>query len=76
MTYITTITEEDIGKTVIERPHNCECPYCNGITKIPIHEVLGRVLLMDVGKQIHKVNGVLYVESMEEYKKRIGKKEV
>ncbi len=64
--HIHTITEEDIGCSVIAK----RCPVCDGRCNIQIEDAIGPVQSYDVGKMVFLVNGVVCVENQEQLEKR------
>lgn len=62
------ITQEDVGTTKATR--------VNGTGQVHVKDLLGRVLPLDVGKRIYRVNGILQVENQEQLEKRLGRKPI
>lgn len=69
-----TITKEDNGKTMICVKHK-KCEHC-GVSPpddiIQLGSFIGRIMKIDIGKQIHVIGGVPYIESQEQYEKRVS----
>ncbi len=62
-----TITEEDVGKSIIER----RCPCCNTKQLLHIFDLMGKILSCDVGKRIYRYkSGILGVENQEQLEAR------
>ena len=64
------VKKTDVGKTDMT-PVTEVCEHCGSTVREYPFEPLGRVIVQDVGKMCKKVNGLWYVESDEQFKKRI-----
>ncbi len=62
------ITREDVGKHVIQKPKCCICGAKPN--PISISDFMGRILPIDVGKRIYKVDGIYQVENQAQLKAR------
>lgn len=61
-----TVTKEDVGKPFYTK----HCAGCNTVSKVA--SPVGKFLPQDVGKQIWRYKGYLYIENQEQYERRIS----
>lgn len=66
-----TVEKQDVGNIVVKRSCKCNCPQCSGRQVWSVHGLMGRVQMLDIGKQVYLVNDVLYVENDEQLAKRL-----
>lgn len=66
--YTHTIKPEDVGMMYIDIK---TCEHCNNTKRFNLHGI-GRIMDIDVGKQIIIQNGIPYMENQEQYKKRLA----
>ena len=70
--YVYTIKAEDIGNRLIGIPHRCNCAYCQldedefHINADTLKGFGSEIKLCDVGKQIHRKDGLYYVKMDDE----------
>jgi len=65
--FIYEIKLSDVGKQIA----TITCSTCGHKRRLNFKEILGQVLMCDVGKRIYEVSGIYQIENTEQFTKRI-----
>ena len=69
MRYLHTITREDVKRPVLKKT----CSHCGHTKMYRLKEVLGCVMVQDIGKRVYiSEQGILQVENQEQLEKRLN----